>query len=88
MSTSRYCEIYRTTDGKLYMDLASKEYAGKEDATTYGPFDTLKAAEDYLGRFSNPGSIYLDLQGGRAVPKRSPNGMSVERPATERYRQY
>lgn len=62
------------------MELASEEYAGREDATTYGPFSSEKEAYDYLENFSNPGSFHLDKDGKRPVPDKSPNGMSVETP--------
>jgi len=80
-SVSRYCEIYKVKDGTWYMDLATKEYGDQDDATTYGPFDSEGAAQQYLfGNFANPGSLYTDGSGKRRAPKKSPNGRPVENP--------
>lgn len=79
-SMSRHCEFYKAKDKKWYMDLAEREYAGYEDATTYGPFDTLDIAHDYLDNFSNPGSYGEDASGKNPVPKKSPNGKQVQKP--------
>lgn len=84
MSVSRHCEFWKSTDGQWWMDLADREYAGSEDATTYGPFKSEDAAIDFLDEFSNPGSFWTDDSGTRAVPTVSPNGAPVKRPRVRR----
>lgn len=80
-SRSRHCEFYKATDGKWYMELADREYGEQRDATTYGPFLTQEAADDYLrDNFSNPGGSYIDRSGKRETPMKSPNGDPVEKP--------
>jgi len=80
-SMSRYCDFYKTKDGKWYMDLASNEYGEWDDATTYGPFNSEEAVEKYLdNNFSNPGGMGVDDSGEREVPTESPNGSRVVRP--------
>ncbi len=79
MSVSRHCALYRAVDEKFYLELADEEYAGQDEAVTYGPFDTGELALAYLEGFSNPGGIdeYADTL---PVPKKSPNGEPVCRP--------
>jgi hypothetical protein len=80
-SLSRHCEFYLAVDGNWYMDLAGREYGEQHDSTTYGPFRSQEAADEYLSdNFSNPGGDSVDDTGDRPVPKRSPNGMPVQRP--------
>jgi hypothetical protein len=82
MSCSRDCAFYKAQDGKWYMELAEEEYAGREDATTYGPFGSQEAADKYLtDGFSNPGSSWSDDSGKAPVPAMSPNGSPVQAPA-------
>jgi hypothetical protein len=85
-SMSRYCMFYKAKNGKWYMELASDEYGEHEDATTYGPFNNEKEAEDYLDNFSNPGAWFSDKSGKQPVPKKSPNGRPVEAPVSQRDR--
>lgn len=80
-SMSRYCDIYKTNDGKWYMDLANEEYGEWDDATTYGPFNSEDAADKYLSdNHSNPGGMGVDDSGDREVPTESPNGSRVVNP--------
>lgn len=81
MSVSRHCAFYKAADQKWYMDLASEEYGGHEDSTTYGPFASKEAAIDFLDdNFSNPGGWSEDGAGTRPVPTASPNGSPLQRP--------
>lgn len=81
MSCSRHCAFYKALDGLWYMELAAQEYAGREDATTYGPFASEDAAADYRrARFVNPGGATIDDSGTDPVPLKSQNGSPVERP--------
>ncbi len=85
MSCSRHCAFYKATNGSWYMELAQEEYAGREDATTYGPFATQDAADEYLrDGFSNPGGSWSDDSGTAAVPTLSPNGQPVQNPRMAR----
>jgi len=79
-SLSRYCHIYKAKDGKWYLELASREYAGREDATTYGPFRTEFLAERELNNHSNPGGLSYDRSGKQRKPKKSPNGRPIQKP--------
>ena len=80
-SMSRYCDIYKTNDGKWYMDLAHEEYGEWDDATTYGPFNSEEAADKYLSdNHSNPGGMGVDDSGDREVPTESPNGSRIVNP--------
>jgi hypothetical protein len=81
-SMSRHCEIYKAKNGKWYLDLAPKEDGERQDADTYGPFPSENAADKYLDRFSNPGSLNIDDSGDRPVPKKSPNGSHVKKPGS------
>lgn len=83
-STPRHCFVYKAKDGLWYMELADREYGEKEEATTYGPFPSEDAADDYLSNFSNPGGYGVDSSGRRPVPRRSPNGQKVVSPASRR----
>ena len=67
-SMSRFCTIYKATDGQWYLDLADKEYGTEEDAITYGPFCSKDAAEKHLDNFSNPGAIFFDDSGTTELP--------------------
>ena len=69
-------------NGKWYLDLAPNEYGEWQDADTYGPFPSEKAADKYLDRFSNPGSLDIDDSGDRPVPKKSPNGSRIQKPGS------
>lgn len=80
-SVSRYCAIWKASNGKWYLDLASEEYGDWEDATTYGPFSSMRAAEQYLDRFSNPGAVDEDDSGEEPPPRRSPNGDPIVKPS-------
>lgn len=79
-STSRYCGVYKARDRKWYLELARYEWGERDDAITYGPFDSKQDAEDYLhDNFSNPGGIdIIDDTGQTAVPVKSPNGYPVQ----------
>ena len=80
-STQRYCGIFKAVDGKWYMDLAHNEYGDLDEATTYGPFASEEAVNQYLDyNFSNPGGYSLDGSGGHPAPKVSPNGDPVINP--------
>jgi hypothetical protein len=81
MSFQRHCEIYKAVDGRFYVDLANEEYGGVEDCTTYGPFATEQEANGELEHHSNPGGLYVDLDGTRPVPTVSPNGDDVRPPS-------
>lgn len=84
-SMSRHCEFYKAKNGKWYMDLAPNEYGDYRDANTYGPFQSLDAAEKYLSNnFSNPGADDVDESGDRPVPVKSPNGRPVTKPSSGR----
>jgi len=80
-SLSRYCDIYKTENGKWYMDLANNEYGGYEDCTTYGPFNSEEDVETYLhDNHSNPGGMWTDDSGERKVRTISPNGDAIVQP--------
>ena len=79
-SMSRYCEIWKASNDKWYLDLADEEYGEREDADTYGPFSSESAAEKYLDKFSNPGAMDLDDSGTRPPPTEAPNGSPVRKP--------
>jgi len=80
-SVSRYCDIYKTQDGKWYMDLANEEYGEYDDCTTYGPFSSEEAADKYLSdNHSNPGGGWVDDSGEKPVPTESPNGRKIVNP--------
>ena len=79
-STSRYCGVWKASNGSWYMDLAPFEYGEYSDADTYGPFPSMRAAEKFLDRFSNPGGWDEDDSGSRPPPTESPNGSKVKRP--------
>lgn len=79
-SMSRHCDFYLATDGKWYLELAHNEYGEWDDATTYGPFNSMEKAEDYLDNFSNPGGFGVDDSGEHEVPTESPNGSKVVNP--------
>ena len=79
-SMSRYAEIWKASDGSWYLDLANKEHGDWDDATTYGPFSSEAAADKYMDKFSNPGSLVVDDSGSRNPPEKSPNGSKVQKP--------
>lgn len=79
-SKSRHCSFFKASNGKWYLNLADEEYAGYEDATTYGPFDSFEDADRFLDQFSNPGGYNIDDRGVKPVPMRSPNGLPVQKP--------
>lgn len=79
-STSRHCSFYLASNGKWYLELASREYGEREDADTFGPFSTMDKAVDYLDQFSNPGGWDEDDSGKRPPPTKSPNGRPVQSP--------
>lgn len=80
-SSSRHCAIYKTSDGKWYMELAADEYGEESDADCYGPFSSENAAEKYLDdNFSNPGGIHTDSSGKEPPPTKAPNGTRVIKP--------
>lgn len=55
---------------------------GREDSTTYGPFPSQEAADQFMSdNWANPGSFYEDDSGKAEVPKKSPNGKPVVSPA-------
>ena len=80
-STSRYCEIFKATNGRWYLLLGDFEYAEWEDSTAYGPFSSENAADNYIRNFSNPGALDVDDSGTKPPPTKSPNGRPVVRPA-------
>ena len=80
-SMSRYCDIYKASDGKWYMDLANEEYGEYDDCTSYGPFSSEEAADKYLSdNHSNPGGGWVDDSGDREPPTESPNGSRLVNP--------
>ena len=84
-SVSRYCEIWKASNGGWYMDLADKENGERDDATTYGRFRSQGDAEKFMhDLFSNPGMVDMDDQGKRKPPTRSPNGDPVVDPIAYR----
>lgn len=85
-SMQRYCGFFQAVDGNWYMDLANREYAEYEEATTYGPFPSLDVAIQYLDdNFSNPGG-WMEGTKKQPVPHRSPNGSPVQRPRSRGWR--
>ena len=84
-SMSRYAAIWKASNGKWYLDLASDEYGEYHDATTYGPFSSEDAAEDHLDNFSNPGGLEVDDAGTEPPPTKSPNGDPVQSPRSSSY---
>jgi len=84
-SMSRYAAIWKASNGKWYLDLASNEYGEYYDATTYGPFSDEEAAEDHLGNFSNPGGLEVNDAGTEPPPTKSPNGDPVQSPRSSSY---
>lgn len=87
-SVSRYCHIYKSKGNKWWIELADKEYGGRSDATTYGPFKSEDDAEKELQHHSNPGSLSFDRSGKAPVPKKSPNGRPIQKPSSQRRRGY
>lgn len=82
-SMSRHCDFYLATDGKWYLELAHNEYGEWDEATTYGPFNSMEKAETYLdNNFSNPGGFGVDDSGEHEVPTQSPDGGKVVRPGS------
>jgi hypothetical protein len=72
MSMSRRCDLWKATDYKWYLRLGDFEYAYDDrDCTCYGPFVSEVQASEYLGRFSNPGSIYIDHSGTIPPPEKT-----------------
>jgi hypothetical protein len=76
-SNERHCEIYLTTSGDWYLDLAEEGHNDdnydpdvEPEITTYGPFSSQESAERKLDSFSNPGFIRYDDSGTRPVPKK------------------
>lgn len=78
-SSERYCHFYKASDGKWYMELASRLHGDREDATTYGPYDSMDSALNGLDLFSNPGSYGEDDSGRAPPPTKSPNGSPIQR---------
>ncbi len=80
-SMMRYATIWKASNGKWYLDLASNEYGDYHDATTYGPFSSEDAGDSYLrDNFSNPGGLEVDDRGTEPPPTKSPNGDPVQSP--------
>jgi tRNA nucleotidyltransferase/poly(A) polymerase len=79
-SVSRYCEIWKASNDKWYLNLAPDEHGEYDDADTYGPFSSESAAEKYLDKFSNPGAMDVDDSGTRPPPEKAPNGSPVRKP--------
>lgn len=79
-SSSRHCSFYKASNGKWYMELARREYGGREDSDCYGPFPDEASALKYLDRFSNPGGYDTDESGTDEPPKKAPNGNPVIKP--------
>lgn len=77
---SRHCSVYRATDGRWYLELASDEYGEREDADTYGPFPDEGAIDAFSRFFPNPGGTDIDDGGTQPVPSASPNGGPVLEP--------
>ena len=84
MSTSRYCHIFKDNKNSWWLELASREYAGRDDATTYGPFGSIEGVYRELNCYSNPGGFSLDESGKQKPPTRSPNGTSIQKPYWKR----
>jgi hypothetical protein len=84
-SMMRYAAIWKASNGKWYLDLASDEYGEYYDATTYGPFSDEEAAEDHLDNFSNPGGLEVDDAGTNPPPTKSPNGDPVQSISSSSY---
>lgn len=80
MSTSRYCHIYKDNKNSWWLELADREYAGREDATTYGPFANIEGVYRELNIHSNPGGFSLDESGTENPPTKSPNGRPIQKP--------
>jgi len=79
-SMSRYCHFYKASNEKWYMELAHNEYGEWDEATTYGPFNSEEATDQYLSdNFSNPGGMSIDDSGEKDPPTESPNGSPVQR---------
>jgi hypothetical protein len=88
-SLQRYCHIYKAKNGKWYLELANREYAGREDATTYGPFNSMEDADKEISDWhSNPGGLSIDKSGKKPVPKKSPNGLKVQKPTRQQRNVY
>lgn len=70
MSCSRQCLFYKAVDSKWYLQLGNHEYAYEDwQCTTYGPFVSQEAADNYLYEcHSNPGGAEIDSTGMRPVP--------------------
>jgi hypothetical protein len=79
-SAARYCDVYRASNGKWYLDLAAYEYGEHDDAQTYGPFRSFDSVIDYLHNFPSPGGWTSDASGERPPPVNSPNGSPVHVP--------
>ena len=80
-SVSRYCAIYKAENGSWYLELANDEYDDRDEATTYGPFNSEEKADNYLSQnFSNPGGMNISDSGDEPVPTMSPNGRPVVKP--------
>jgi hypothetical protein len=98
MSIPRYCEFWKASNGKWYLDLAvHEEYdeeedhgnpndGSYEDSVTYGPFNNENEVDQYLLKHSNPGSFYTDSSGKRPPPIKSPNGSPVVSPSAAHQR--
>jgi len=68
-------------------DGEERDYYGPEgqyeDSTTYGPFPSQQAADDFMSsNWANPGSFYEDDSGKKPPPKKSPNGRPIESPGS------
>lgn len=87
-SRSRYCFIYKAQNEKWYVELAEREYADRDDATTYGPFATEGSAREELEHHSNPGGLSVDSSGKLPVPTISPNGQRISPPSASMARRW
>lgn len=68
---SRRCDIFKAVDNQWYVLLGNFEHAHElEDCTCYGPFTDQPAADAELEFHSNPGSMWVDANGTRPVPKK------------------
>lgn len=84
-SLQRYCHVYKTRSGRWYLELANREHGERDDASTYGPFNSEDEADRYTENFSNPGGSSIDRSGREPDPNRSPNGDPVEDPKKSRW---
>jgi hypothetical protein len=81
-SSQRHAQVYKAKNRKWYLELAHNEYGEQEDADLYGPFASMKDAEDYVRNFENPGGVMLDSR-TLPTPKRAPNYSKIKKPSSQ-----